>query len=224
MANPPAFIQEAETAFNSTTSPKTTGSFNVQANDILVAFSMAQDYGNNISVSGGSLTWTNRQTIRIAGYCQMLIATALVDVDKSMTVSFTKNASDTYWFGGNCLTFRGSGGYDTSSKTNVASGAPTLNITTGAANCVIVVANADWNAVDGASRVWRTNAGAFTEQTYDFQVGTYTSYGGFHANAGAAGTYAVGLSAPGGQHYAIVALSLLSRPAAKAISALGVGG
>lgn len=34
----PSFIQEAETALNTATSPKTTASFNVLAGDVLVAF------------------------------------------------------------------------------------------------------------------------------------------------------------------------------------------
>lgn len=207
MATPPTFIQERETAWNSDTSPKTTASFNVLANDVLVAFSIDQGYNSvNTTISGGSLTWSLRQSIRISSYCQVCVWTAVVDSNKSMTVSFDKPTSD--WFGGNVFTFRGSDGYDNSAKTNVSSGAPTLNLHTLTDNCAVVVVNGDWNAVDGASRTWRTNFGTLTEQTYDFESGTYTAYGGYHADAGASATKAVGLSAPGSQKYSIVAVSI----------------
>ena len=64
-------------------------------------------------------------------------------------------------------------------------------------------------------RTWRTNAGALTETSYydyawpdAFVGGYYTVYGGYHADAGAASTYAVGLSAPGGQFYSIAAVEV----------------
>jgi len=215
----PSFIQEAETAWNSSTSPKTTASFNVVAGDILAAFGVVDDSGNPANwagtFSGGSLTWTNREIVSVSDYCHLQIATATVDADKSMTVSFTRTAgSSTAWFGANVLTFRGSDGVGASAKTNVASGAPTLNLTTTQANSAIVVANGDWVAADGASRTWRTNAGTLTEQTYFRDSARYTVYGGYHADAGAVGTYAVGLSAPSGQKYSIAAVEIKGTAAA----------
>ena len=125
-----------------------------------------------------------------------------------MTVTSTRTGSSFNGFGLNVLTFRSSDGVGASSKDNVASGAPTLNLTTTQANSAIVVANGDWSATDGASRTWRTNAGALTEKTYDFQSAQFTVYGGYHADAGAIATYAVGLSAPGAQKYSIAAVEV----------------
>ena len=92
--------------------------------------------------------------------------------------------------------------------TDDGSGAPTLNLTTTQANSAIVVANVDWTAVDGASRVWRTNAGMFKSRPIQFVSPNYTVYGGYHADAGALGTYAVGLSAPSTQRYVIGAVEV----------------
>jgi len=208
----PSFIQEAETSWASTNSTTiTTGSFSVLAGDILVAFSILSnwvDTDHNLTITGGSLTWTEQQTIRISSYCSLTLATAVVDSNKSMTVTSTRTGASALGFGLNVLTFRSSDGVGASSKTNVSSGAPTLNLTTTQANSAIVVANGDWNAIDGASRTWRTNAGALTEQTYALTATQATNYGGYHADAGAIATYAVGLSAPGAQKYSIAAVEV----------------
>jgi len=214
---PPSFIQEAETAWNNDTSPKTTASFNVQAGDVLVAHGAIADSlaGQDISVSGGSLTWSEEQRYDEDSVSRPWIAiwTATVDADKSMSVTFTCAECDTNntVFGGNALTFRGSSGVGASAQNDNGdgSGAPTVNITTTQANSAVIVANNDWNASDGSSRVWRTNAGAFTEQTFYVNIGVdYGVYGGYHANAGPVGTYAVGLTDPSTQRYGIVAVEV----------------
>src|ERR1043166_3044012 len=160
----PTFIQEAETVWNTSTSPKTTASFNVQTGDLLVALLVGADSGGGtggFSISGGSLSWTTQQEIGVASYCSCTVWTTVATSTTSVTVTFTRNMAAVL-YGGNVLTFRGSDGVGASSKTNVASGAPTLNLTTTQANSAIVVVNGDWTATDGASRTWRTNAGTFT--------------------------------------------------------------
>lgn len=226
---PPIFIQEAETVWNTLTT-KSTASFNVLASDVLVAFSIMEGWntgsGNTsrtTAISGGSLTWTQQQLVQVTDYCHLYIWTAIVDSNKSMTVTFTISGLSILDFGGNVLTFRGSDGVGASSKTNVLSGNPTLNITTTAANSTVVVANSDFLAADGASRVWRTNIGPLNEQTYAFISGRYTVYGGYHTDAGTTGTYAVGLTTPS-QKYSIVALEVKGKnSSAKSLAALGVG-
>ncbi len=205
----PTFVQETETTWNTNTSPRTTASFNVQAGDILVAYASAENSGVTMGISGGSLTWTLRQTTHVSidlNVPEVNVWTALADADKSMTVSFTGAGGGN--FGGNVLTFRGSSGVGASAVVAVATGAPTLNLTTTKANSAIVVVNSDWNAVSGASRTYRTGAGAFSETTYSYIASNYTAYGGYHPNAGAIGTYAVGLSAPTGQKYGLIAIEI----------------
>jgi hypothetical protein len=82
----------------------------------------------------------------------------------------------------------------------------------------------DFNAVDGASRVWLTNDGAFTELTYSRAASVIGAYGGYHADAGAAGTNNVGLSAPTGQAYSIIALEVLGTASAAPALVSRVGG
>lgn len=222
-AGAPTFIQEAETTWSQQAGQtKTTGSFTVQAGDVLVAYGMGENETVTLSVSGGSLTWTLQQSIVLTGFATMYVWTATVDTNKSMTVTVSKmDAVSIVSFGVNVLTFRGSDGIGASSKengTDAGSGTePSLNLTTTQANSAIVVANADWNAGDGTSRTWRTGAGTLTEQTYSLVTGAVTVYGGYHANAGAIGTYAVGLSAPVSQKYSIGAVEV------KGSSGLNVG-
>jgi hypothetical protein len=210
-STPPTFIQEAETDWDYD-STKTTSNFDVQTGDILVAYSIIENGSDDdVSVSGGSLSWTQQEVISEGAFqVWVSIWTATVDSDKTMNVSF--ESSGALQFGGNVLTFRNSDGVGASAQNDngYGSGAPSVNITTTQANSAIVVANGDWNAYSGSSRVWRTNAGTLTEQSYYYDTfpNLYTAYGGYHADAGSIGTYAVGLSSPSNQRYGIVAVEV----------------
>jgi|GEM_PF-6503273 hypothetical protein len=206
----PTFIQKAETAWGTATSPKTTASFNVQAGDVLVAFAETEDASTTVAISDSTTTstaWVNQQTVNVASYDWAGVWTKQVTTAQAMTVTFTASGNSANFFGGNVLTFRGSIGVGASVKANVSSGAPTVNLITTQVNSAIVVADSDWSAADGTSRVWRTNAGAFSEQSYSRTAGHYTVYGGYHPNAGAVGTYALGLTAPS-QKYSIIAVEV----------------
>lgn len=202
----PAFILEAETAWNTATTPKTTAAFNILQGDVLVAYAETDDSSTtvNISNSGLALAWTLQQAVAVAGFSWVGAWTHVVAQSRAaVTVSFAGVGGG--FFGGNVLLIRGSDGVGASSKTN-GSGAPTLNLTTTRADSMIVVANADF-AVGTGARTWRTGAGALTETTFANAVNMVV-YGGYHVNAGAVGTYAVGLSAPAGQTYSIVAVEV----------------
>jgi formylglycine-generating enzyme required for sulfatase activity len=207
---PPALtmVQEAETVWNTSTLSKTTASFNVQTGDVLVAYASAENGVNPaLTISGGSLTWTLRQSIHTGNSdADVYIWTAVANATTAMTVTFTMGSTGVQ-YGGNVLTFRNSGGVGASSSTS-ATGGPFLNLTTTKANSAIVFVSGDWNAVDGSTRTYRNGAGAFTEQTYVYSSGRYTVYGGYYANAGAAGTYAVGVNSPTGQHFSIAAIEI----------------
>ncbi|MGE0022120.1 MAG: hypothetical protein AB7S70_00625 [Hyphomicrobium sp.] len=218
----PTFIQATPTAFNSTTTPKTTASFDVLAGDVLVAYAFKEDDTDGsspITISdntGGALTWTSRQEIDASNgtYCYVRVWTTVVDSNRSMTVSFARNTQAKF-FGGCVQTWRGSSGAGTSAKNmpTTTNGAPTLDLTTTQANSAIAVAVADWNASDGASRTWRSGAGAITpggagETTYFRDADHYTLFAGYHADAGAIGTYAVGLTQPNAQRWSIAAVEV----------------
>lgn len=208
MATPPTLVAEYESAWNSSTSPKTV-SVTVSTNDVLVIYGITADNTATLGTpSGGGLTYTQQQVVNVSSRTWLSIWTAIAGSGQTFTLSISRSGGTSIFWGFNCLRFSGSDGVGASASTNASSGAPTLNITTNSANSAIVVANGDWNAVDGTSRTWRTNAGTFTEQTYFRDSSQYTVYGGFHGDSGAVSTYAVGLSAPSGQAYTIGAVQV----------------
>ena len=191
------------------TASYTTPSFSVNSGDTLVAVGVTSDNSVTLTISSStSVTWTQQQVVSVASYCYVSLWTAPVTSTGSMTVTVTRSSAQVVLYGVNVLTFSASDGVGASAKTNVSSGAPTLNLTTTQANSAIVVVNADWNSSDGASRTWRSNAGSLTEQTYFRDSSQYTVYAGYHADAGSVSTYAVGLSAPGSQKYSIAAVEI----------------
>jgi hypothetical protein len=204
------FILEAETAYVVTT-PQVTAAFNVLQGDALVVYGVAADSATTIAISnnGAALVWTTTQAVLAGSFCPIYIWTTVSSASRAgLTVTLTAVGGNA--FGGDLLLFRNSSGIGASSQTTNASGAPTLNLTMTTANSVIVVANGDWAAVDGVARVWRTGAGALSETSYFRTAGSFTVYGGYHADAGPINTYAVGLSAPGAQKYAIAAVEVKS--------------
>lgn len=206
----PTFAGEAETAWNSNSSPRTQ-SVTVTAGERLVVIGSSEDGSTTLATpTGGSLTYTLQQSVVVASYCTVYVWTATASSSATFDVSIT--ASGGGQFGFNVLRFSGSDGFGASTKTNVASGAPSLSLTTGSANSAIVAINADWNAGSG-SRTWRTinsitpTAGS-GEVSYA-ATGNFTIYGAYWSDAGTAGAKTTGLSAPTGQKYAIIALEVL---------------
>lgn len=226
MAAPP-FVQEAETAWNTATTPKTTASINVTSGNVLAVVGASEKDTVTISTptnTGTGQTFSLLQSVVVSAFCWAGGWSATCSATEAETFSFARGATSG-WFGGNVLEFSGSNGVGASSKNN-GSGAPgTVSLTTTQANSAIVVIVADFNAGVGA-RTWLTNAGAFTEQTSQV-VANYTVYAGFHADAGAVGSYTVGLSAPN-QKFSIVAFEVKGTagggsPTVKQFAALGVG-
>jgi hypothetical protein len=216
----PTLIQEAETAWDTTTTPKTTGSVTCNSGDTLVAYSIADFSGDvaTITNSGAPLVWTLQKDAGTTGsFTRVRIWTATMDTTRAITFTFALTGGGQ--FGGNVFTWRTTGGIGASSSTNAAAGAPTLNITTTGVSSAVMVVNGDFTASSGA-RTWRTGAGAFTEQTF-FAATNYTAFGGYHANAGAINTYAVGMTTPTPQDYTIAAIEILGVSAAAFDANLG---
>lgn len=216
----PTFVSETETVWTASTSAtRVTASIAVQAGDLLVAIMMGQAASSvgTLTASGGGLTWTQQQEASFGS--RTVISTATATSTTSFTVTVTRSVSGiSQSFGCNVLVFRSHGGVGAANNASSSVGAPSVNLTTTQANSAIVVGNADASGADGASRVWRTNAGALTEQTYNRIAGTATMYAGYHADAGSIGTYACGLTAPSTQNYTIVALEILGTGAAPAVA------
>lgn len=211
----PTYVQAIETTWNADTTPRDTASFDVLADDVLVAIASKENNvgGENVlGVSGGSLTWTVQQEVSENQYSDIKIWSTTVDSDKSMTASFTCSGSNcegsgSGYFGGAIYIFRDSDGLGASSDGFGSGAAPTVNITTTVANSAVVVASTDWD-VDATANTWLTNAGSFTEVNDEYVSGHYRVYGGYHPDSGSISTYSVGMSAPSPQKYTIAALEV----------------
>lgn len=200
-------ITTYQTAFSATT-PKTV-TVDALAGDVIVV--KTTDSSNYVisapTNTGTALTWTLRQSVQVAAYASAYVWTSTVDTPRTgMVITLTGNTSG-YW-GALVEVWRGVA-VGASSKANVSSGAPTLNVTTTAVDTAITILNTDYYPRDGATRSWRTGAGPATETFYLYRSGRATWYSAFHSAAGAVGVKTVGLSAPTGQKYSIIGLELV---------------
>jgi hypothetical protein len=214
VATPPTRVTYATPAvgYGNTSTPKTTPTFDVVSGDLLTVIGSSENESvtlNTPTATGGSVTWTLRQSIVVTDYCSMYVWTGAVGATATgITVSVARATGSSQWSFG-VTVWRNHGGVGSSAKTNVSSGAPSLAISC-SDNSALVVGCDDWNAVDGTSRTWRTvNGSAITESLYFRNSATYTVYSGYRSDTGSAGTQTVGLSAPTGQKYSIAAVEVL---------------
>lgn len=209
MATPPTFVSEYEVASWTTNGATKTASVTTAVGDVLVAVAVVEDAAATVGTptGGTSLTWSLAQSHTAANNCTVYTWTATATTAESFTFSATCSSNARNW-GFNVLRFSGSDGIGASNKAQT-SGAPSLALTTGTDNAAVVIVNGDWNAVDGTTRTWRTvNGSPATEQSYARNSAAYTIYCGYHPDAGAAGSKTVGLSAPTGQAYGIIAVEV----------------
>lgn len=206
----PTLISSTDSAFNVSDTPKTVV-VSVNAGDIIVVVAGSEDNARVLGLpTATGNTFTIQQQVGVANYCQAMVASCTAaSTNASLTVSCTATGTSTLIWGFTCFVYRGSDGIGASAKTNVASGAPSLALTTTQANSAIAVVNTDWNASDGTTRTWRTvNSEVGTEDAYFRDAARYTIYTGHWNDTGATGAKTVGLSAPTGQKYSIVALEI----------------
>jgi len=234
----PTFVQEAETAWNTSTTPKTTATITSTAvSDVLVSLAAAEN--GNASALAPTLTgetWVAQEEGGVSGTsCEIDARTCIIaSSGSSETVSVAATGAGADWWGANVLQFTASDGIGAAESAFAGSGAPSLAITTTQDNSAIAVIVADFNAIDGASRTWRTvNGTAPTaangfERTYFRDASHYTLYVAYYPDAGTAGAKTVGLSAPAGQTYSIAAIEVKGAAAgggaaAKKLASQGVG-
>jgi hypothetical protein len=213
----PTFVSHTATVFNTSTTPKTTASISVNNGDVLIAYGciegQSSSTSDSINVSGGSLTWTKNQWVKVGSTTYVLVASATATSTTSITVTLTHVGNTTTWYGGGVYVFRDSNGIGASNKTN-STGGPSMSLTTTQTNSAIVYVSGDFVPVDGASRTWRTinsvtpTAGNGFEKTYFFNASHYTVYSAYWLDVGATGAKTVGLSAPTGQTYSIAAIEV----------------
>ncbi|MCH5375769.1 MAG: hypothetical protein JJ992_17495, partial [Planctomycetes bacterium] len=204
---PPEFVGKYETDWSSSGSSKTTQSFNVLADDVLVAYAMTENEQTSVDIAGGGLAWTPQELIDTSGYGWLAIWTTTIDSDEAISVTFTPTGSGVY--GGTVLHFGNTDGIGASGSSAENGSAPSLDLATTQSRSTIVVANVDWNAIDGSARSWRQAPNGINETTYAFEPGRYTVYGGYYADVGPAASNTYGLVSPTTQRYSLAAVEVL---------------
>ena len=217
MATPPPFVASYDISdspgsfsWGSSTTPKTVD-VTVAAGDILVVLASTSSPSKTVGTpSGGGLTYTlNTSVESVSSRCNVYLWSAPCASSQTFTLSGSRTAGSGA-FGFAAFRFGANGGTGAATATNSATGNPSLGITTTQNNSAIVVVTADWNGLDGATRAYPTvNGSAPVERTYQLSLGSYTTYGVYYADAGAAGSKTVGMSAPTGQQWSIAALEVI---------------
>jgi hypothetical protein len=205
---PPTLVSTANTGTLVTTTPQTLAGITVQTGDIVVLAGYTSDTPNTLATpTGGGLTWTLRQFATYSSRAPVYIWTATATSSQTFTASVARTAG-TYPWGFVVSVWRGSDGVGASAQ-DVGSGTPSLGITTTYANSALAVVSTDWNANNGASRVWlQVNGASPVEQAYFYNATYMTAYAAYYADAGSVGAKTVGLSAPAAQQYEIVAVEV----------------
>lgn len=233
MPTPPTrvgYYAPATGNYSSATTPKTTPAFNVVAGDIIVLQVSGENAGNLLATlptptaSGGSVVWTLRAkqpTTNSASISFALCWTGVVGATATgITVSLARPISDTSpWWGLSATLWRDHGGVGVVFQNNngTASSAPSVAATCSANSAVQCVVN-DWNAADGASRVWRTiNGTPMSESLYYIDTTRHTVYGGYRLDTGAAGSVTMGLTSPATQRWALAGVEILGAATAAPI-------
>jgi len=218
VANAPGYVGEFHTTFtNDSVASKTTATFDVRAGDLLVAYyAYPSPDATDPPISGGSLTWTIVQQIsNVSGYPDIKTWQAVVDSNKSMSVTFT--APFVQCFGGGVYIFRGAeiGSSVKENQTNEAGG-PALDIITTKTDSILIAVFNDYWGITGTP-VWRTGAGSFVQDINGPGLSSNCSfaYVGRHTDVTATGTYTVGMTSPTGQHQSFIVIEVrLITPAA----------
>lgn len=216
----PTFVASYAPASNwtSTTTPKTQ-SVTVAAGDALAVFGGTEGSAYTLATpTGGSLTYTLQQSIVTASYSPAYAWTALPGGSQTFTLSDAMTGGGAW--GDIAYRFSGSTGIGNTAKTNSNSGAAALTFSTSQDHSAVACLVLDWNGLSGSSRTWETvnsitpTAGNGYEQAYTLDAGNYTIYSAYWPDAGTAGSVTVGLSAPSGMQYSIIAVEILGTAAA----------
>jgi hypothetical protein len=195
-------------------------SFTTQVGDLLVVIGSLKSNADGMTVtdntSGGALTWTQRVLVGPdTSHTEAYIWTATATTAQSLTVTLTHTGAEGVVWGGTGYQFRGHGGVGNTASGSGTSTAPNVNITTTGANSAVVMYVGDTNTPAVGSQVYRSNAGTFTQRTAtvatndDTSASEYTLYHGYHADAGAASTYALGMTTPSSQAWTLAAIEVL---------------
>lgn len=210
----PTFVAEYEAAsWVTSTTPKTV-SPTTSAGDVLVVGGITADSVTTLTTpTGNSNTYALTVSKLVASNTQVYGWTTTDATGAAgWTLSVGRGGTANDW-GFNAARFSGSGGIGASNSAN-STGNPTITLTTTVANSAVVVFLGDWNADDGAARVWATvngftpTAGNGQELTYARDAAQATFYAAYWPDVGAAGLKTLGVTISGTSKYAIIAIEV----------------
>jgi hypothetical protein len=207
----PIYVAQYATAFNSETTPKTAMSaVPVNSGDVLVAVAAIENSSASVSIAeNGTGNMILLRSSELADYCSTYGWAYIAPSNENMTVSFARSAGGSGYYGGNVIRFSGSSGIGNSNVATGDSENPLVSLVTTQDNSTIVVVTSDWRAVQG-SQSFTNNFGG-TPVVLSGYLGDNARYGvaiTYFANVGAAGSKTVGMSAPTGQKWTIIAIEV----------------
>jgi hypothetical protein len=226
----PTFISATDIGGNyaTTSSPLTSGNIAVTNGDhIVVVSGAALGSATPVTTStatGSTSAWTKPQDVGAnSGEAEAAVAWATATATGNVTVT-TSRAGGTIPWGATVYVIRDASGVGASAAHATSGGStPSLSITTTQANSLLIWGSFDWNAVTPGTPTYRANFGANTEtRAAVFVSGQYTVYNCYHADTGATGTAAVGMTLPSGQLPAMVALEIKGQTGTNITASPGV--
>jgi hypothetical protein len=228
--SPPTLTSSAESAAAAATTRTVSATY--AAGDIITVIAQAEHGGElftTISDTNG-LTWTDRGTVTgapAANFGHIRAWSAAPAGSGTTTITVTKGGSSTeakiradVW--------SDTDGLATAATTTNGGSAPSLSVTTTQDRSAVLLAVNDWNAVDGASRTYRTVnsitpvSGGSGELSYHRNAAAQTLYDAYWSDTGTAGAKTVGLTAPTGQLPAMLGIGVLGKAGAGGGSVSGV--
>lgn len=182
----------------------------INSGDVLVALAVASNHYKTLSITenGAASATLQRSDVRV-DYCSTYGWTYVAPAGETITISFSSSGGTGDYFGGNVIRFSGSDGVGDSNIATGESGSPSVSLTTTQANSAIVVIVSDWNANSGTQTFTNNFSGTPTALT-DYP-GDGAQYGvaiAYFPDAGGAGSKTVGMSAPTGQKWSIIAIEV----------------
>jgi hypothetical protein len=223
------YVQQVRTFPLSSAQASTTGSFNASAGDIIVACAMiVSNLTNPVTISdstGGALTWTKRLEV-VPGVSELYVVvwtTTVGAAQTGMTITYTRSAATSETWLTLAQLWRGATGIGVGNTAKFSAANAQVTLTGVGANSAIAFFSDD-NTAAGPSVAYTyatADAGTFTPGASmpTTSLFSYAFYGGYYADAGAAGTKVVGVTDPTAQVGSAAAIEILGGPGNPTVTA-----
>lgn len=216
----PAFQSSAQTAWDTTTSPKTVN-VSCNAGDLVLVYGVTENSTTELQTpTGGGLTYTSAAALGpSSGYTCLYLWWARTATTQTITFSVSVVSSSGRWGFGVMRWICPPGVGAVATNRPLTTGTGQISMLPQSNSCSVAYVQGDGNAISGASRTWNTvdaytpTSGNGLERTYDRQASHYTIYAAYWPTV--YGTTApeyelFGLSGPSGQLFSAIAAELLS--------------